>query len=189
MKAAIIAGKVDGLREPGRWLADHPATTEIPDAWKPHLDGFREVTQAAASAEDIDAAAGSFVAVGNACAACHSAVGGPKFELGEPPGEQSGTAGHMARHQWAADRLWEGLITPSEELWIAGAEALADAPLHPTQLAENQTVPPEIEKLAKQVHEIGAKARDVKSSGIQGMYYGQLLATCAACHQQLDAKQ
>jgi hypothetical protein len=92
----------------------------------------------------------------------------------------------MARHHWALDAMWQGLIGPSKEAWIIGAEALAEAPLIPEVLAPGQSVPTEIGQLAARVHTLGNEARDVSdASGIPGQIYGELLTTCETCHAAL----
>jgi hypothetical protein len=152
---------------------------------------MREAAQGIGGAEDLSAATAPFVALAEACAGCHSALGGPKVEVGEPPAisESSPLAARMAVHQWALAAMWQGLTGPSKEAWIAGAEALAAAPLTPEQLAPDQSVPKEITALATRVHTLGNEARNVEdASGIPGKIYGELLTTCESCHAALRSK-
>ncbi|NVB37721.1 hypothetical protein G6O69_07740 [Pseudenhygromyxa sp. WMMC2535] len=188
IKLALIAGDLEKAREPAKWMAEHQAEVEHPEAWKPHVAKMREAAQALGSAEDVAKAAGSFVVMAQSCAACHTAIGGPEIDVGEPPaGDASGDVkAHMATHQWAVDALWQGLMGPSKEAWVAGAEALAQEPLGPKNLAPGQSVPKEIEALATRVHALGSDARDVPdASAIPGEVYGELLTTCATCHEAL----
>lgn len=188
IKAALIAGNLEQAREPAKWMAEHQHEVDHPDAWKPYIDRMREAAQGIGGAEDLASASASFVSMGEVCAACHTEIGGPKPSPTTPPAaaEGSGTKAHMAKHQWAMDQLWLGLVAPSKDVWIAGAEALADAPLTPEQLAEGQTLAPEITALTDRVHDLGNQARDIpEGSGIPGRIYGELLTTCETCHAAL----
>ncbi|MFO7565227.1 MAG: hypothetical protein R6X02_21465 [Enhygromyxa sp.] len=188
IKAALIAGKLEQAREPARWMAEHQADVDHPDAWKPYVQSMREAAQRIGGAKDLAAATRAFVELAEVCAACHTALGGPKIDVGEPPkpSESDDLAAHMARHQWALDAMWQGLMGPSKDAWIVGAEALAEAPLAPGALAPDQSVPKEIEQLAARVHALGNEARDVPDvSGIPGRVYAELLTTCETCHAAL----
>lgn len=188
IKAALIAGKLEQAREPARWMAEHQADVEHPEAWKPYVQDMREAAQRIGGAVDLATATQSFVALVQVCAECHTAVGGPKIDVGEPPklGESADIVAHMARHHWALDAMWQGLMGPSREAWITGAEALAEAPLIPDVLAPTQSIPQEISQLAARVHMLGNEARDVPGvSGIPGQIYGELLTTCETCHVAL----
>ncbi|PRQ03990.1 hypothetical protein ENSA5_11730 [Enhygromyxa salina] len=187
IKAALIAGDLEQAREPAGWMAEHQADVEHPDAWKPHVTNMREAARVIGGAEDLTTATQAFVTLAQVCAACHTAIGGPKVDVGEPPAAgASGSAAHMARHQWALDAMYQGLIGPSKAAWVIGAEALAEAPLAPTELAPGQSIPVQITELAARVHALGNEARDVPDVAmIPGRIYGELLTTCETCHAAL----
>lgn len=132
-------------------------------------------------------AATALARVGAACASWHQVLGKPDLRPGEAPAEGSGAQLHMVRHQWAADRLWDGLIAPSDESWIKGAEALADAPLAPGELAPEQSVSPQVTQLASNVHAQAHAARGLPQE-MRGGAYAELLRTCSGCHQSLGAR-
>ncbi len=191
IKAALIAGDLDKVREPAKWMAEHHADVDHPEPWKPHVEAMREAARGVAGAEELGAATESFVKMAQACAQCHLAVGGPKVEVGEPPaaGASGDAAAHMARHHWALDAMYQGLSGPSKEAWILGAETLAEAPLTPEELAPGQTLSKELEELAARVHTLGNEARDVADvSMIPGRIYGELLTTCETCHAALRSE-
>ena len=68
----------------------------------------------------------------------------------------------MLRHQWAMDRMWEGLMAPSDERFLAGASAFAEAPLEPSSVVPNPTVSDALRPIADRAHALGrnAAARD-----------------------------
>ena len=87
----------------------------------------------------------------------------------------------MARHQWAADRLWEGLIAPSDQSWLNAAEVLLEVPL---ALAGTQGTE-QTRALTERVHSLGHQARSAARSSDRVRIYGEILGTCADCHQRL----
>ena len=87
-------------------------------------------------------------------------------------------AAHMLRHAWAADRMWDGLLTPSDALWESGATALSEDPLF---LADDESGT-EAAVLAREVHLLGIEARRLQDPDHQAGIYGRLLGTCARCH-------
>jgi hypothetical protein len=94
----------------------------------------------------------------------------------------------MRRHLWAADRLWEGLIGPSDERWRVGAQVLRDAALYTDALTQDVAKYEQVTKLAWTVHEIGARADITRDRHARSELYGQLLGTCARCHEILQAR-
>jgi cytochrome c553 len=142
----------------------------------------REVVYAArglAAARDLDEALRREPRIAAACADCHARTGALlTFErLGDPPEADA----RMERHQWAVDRLWEGMIAPSDERWRAGLDVLATTPV-PAAAA------PEVSALGAQLQAAAASARDNRakpSSRMRASLYGDLLVVCARCHAAL----
>jgi len=146
----------------------------------------REVNHQAKSvmdAPDLAGAARGAALMAERCGSCHTdSAAKVTFEpLGAAPAG-SGAAPHMLRHQWALDRLWEGLVGPDDARWIAGAEALSDAPLAPTDATDKGDLNiAEIARLADLAHALGLKARDAKGDA-RAPLYGEMLTTCQSCH-------
>jgi cytochrome c553 len=180
---ALTQADVEGARGHLTALAELPPTASYPATWQPQLVPFQTAARAAAAATDLDALALAVADVGLACAGCHQAVGAEIAfdETGGPPTSDD-PASHMLRHQWAADRMWEGLMAPADERYLAGAGALAEAPLEPTEVAEGLTVGPEVTALAARVHDLGRQASVATGAAVRARHYGEFLATCASCH-------
>lgn len=177
---AVIRGDLAAVAEPAEWLARHRPVDSLPTGWEPHVAGMSLAAQDALDATSVEDAAVATAAMGAACGACHQAVGaGPQFTLGAEINTDRGLAAHMQRHRWAADRMWEGLIGPSDTSWTWGAATLRESALRPQGQAER------IGELANAVHEIGAQAEGVSELGARATLYGELLATCAECHTAL----
>jgi mono/diheme cytochrome c family protein len=90
----------------------------------------------------------------------------------------------MARHQWAADRMWEGLMAPSTKHWVQGADAMADAHLTADAVAPKT---PEVDQIAHAVHFQANKAR-LLDEAQRGRAYSEFLVTCAACHEKIGVR-
>ena len=86
----------------------------------------------------------------------------------------------MARHLWAAARLWEGLIGGVDDAWSQGLDVLAATPLPAAELGAAR------EPLGKQLQKIAAGAR--KGTSDHAVVYGELLTTCAGCHTNAPAR-
>ncbi len=177
----IVNGQLKAARAKaaGVELAAVPADLR---EWGPFVDRMRRATKALASTTSIPAAARAFADIAAECGACHKSLGvAVSFEKAHPPIGVGGTKGKMQRHIWAANRLWEGMVAPSDKLWLSGAVALQDAQLEPAKAA------PDIESLIKsmavRVHDLGMKASNAGEPIARARVFGELLGTCAVCHK------
>jgi hypothetical protein len=87
----------------------------------------------------------------------------------------------MRRHQWAAARMWEGLIGPSERGWIEGARVLAAS-----QLDVRKTVHAkpnaEVVEFAERLQDLGRRAVELHDRDARAVLYGEMMTTCVSCH-------
>src|SRR5690606_11612553 len=126
-------------------------------------------------------------AVASQCAACHEATGAePSFDSPALPPAASDAPAPMQRHQFAAEQMWQGPVGPAPLRYRAGARGLAEAPPHPADLAVGQAPPAEVVPLSERVRDIAGRASRAEAQESRAALYGELLATCAACHGQLD---
>jgi cytochrome c556 len=179
LRDAVVAGDYDATRAPARWLAEHGAPANVPDEWIEQVTNLKVVASGARDATDLAGVSAAVGELGHACASCHERLGA-KVELVTPPeAPVSGdVANHMQRHQWAADRMWDGLFAPSDDAWKRGAAAFYDAPLHRADLDDGH---PRM-SLAKRAHLIGKLAMTETDPLGRARAYGELVATCAGCH-------
>jgi len=185
LRESLIKGDLEAFRAAAATLSDKELSANLSDAWKPNLEGMRLAAKRARDAHSVDAAARALAEVGRACATCHEKLGGPKLVVGTPPAPGSGAKPHMDRHHWAAARLWEGLMGPSEEAWRKGAEIFTDAPLQPQAIAGAKSVAPEINELAQRAHALGQQAHVAKDAAARTKSVGDVYATCMSCHTKL----
>jgi cytochrome c556 len=114
-----------------------------------------------------------------ACASCHVHLGVvPELASVPLPSDLDTIEARMARHLWAADRLWTGIVADSQEAWTNGLDVLASGSrIWPDLKADKAP-------LARQMQRTADTARRVKKSTIaaRATTYGELLSTCASCH-------
>jgi cytochrome c553 len=175
-----VEGDLGRFTRAAIYIAENDIGPSAPETWKPYATALQQAAEQGRHAKSIEAAAAAVGQLGARCADCHRALGGPKFTLGEPPVQRAGVDAHMDRHQWAADRMWDGLIASATPVWIKGAEVMADARLTAEQVAPET---PDIDAIARRVH-FQANAARLLPEQQWGKAYGEFIATCALCHEK-----
>jgi hypothetical protein len=184
---ALIAGDLEAAKKPAAWILEHEAAKQIPEEWQPHVDAMKQAAEAASTSETVEDACMTVADMAHSCGECHSAMSvAVSLETpAEPePAEGEEQAPHMVRHAWAAERMWDGLVAPSEELWVKGAQAFGEEALAPDELGDKASK--SVVKLSKKVHELAAKAVEVKDRKEQAVLYAELLGSCYTCHKELE---
>ncbi|MCA9693479.1 MAG: hypothetical protein KC636_28040 [Myxococcales bacterium] len=183
IKQAVIDGELAATRSPARWLAQHAPPGPH---GSPHAVALHDAAKAVGAASTLPAAARAVGSLGQACGDCHTArgvhprpEGAPTFTDEPAPIEQ------MHLHQWAADRLWEGLVRPSTEVWRDACDALAGAPLGEDRDDETPRALADAIAGVRAIAERGAEAGPDERAAI----YGELLTTCAGCHAARRARE
>jgi cytochrome c553 len=186
LRDAIERADLDTAHREAEMLAALRLGGGIEPTWRQKLDAMNAAAARVARANDLNAASRALAELTLTCGDCHTTLGGPKVVIGEPPSEDGGVVARMQRHQWAASRLWDGLVVPSDDAWMAGARVLADAPLEPELMTPGKTPVREIGSLAASVHELARNARAAQRAQERGEVYGELIATCADCHERVS---
>jgi cytochrome c553 len=151
-------------------------------AWDagPYLREMRHEAENVADANQFEDAALSAGRMAVACGNCHARTeSGPTMRTTVLAASDETVRDHMLGHQWAMDRMWEGLVLPSRDRWITGARVLAEHPVSAMGLSES------VGFLAARVHEQGLEALDDKTAAARGDRFGRILADCAACHAEM----
>lgn len=172
--AQLLAREVDDHGDPG--LA--------------HLRSFGQRVRAAAldlsKATAMDEALRREPRVAAACASCHvEAQGAPLFgAIPLVPRDDGSARARMARHVWAVDRLWEGMIGPADERWTQGLAVLSDTPVPFSRLTDAPALGERLQQLAR----TQLAARAATSIDERATAYGEMLVTCSACHASLRVR-
>ncbi len=177
IKDKIIEGELGATRRPAQWLLDNVVADQVPVRWRAHVPRVHRGAKLVLDAEDLRAAAVGVTELAQQCAACHQDVGvevAPSFQ--SPPLQDNTTFGHMDRHGYGVDRMWEGLVGPSDEAWVEGARALSEAPLH------NEKIGAAVKDLAGRVHGLAASALSQDDPAERAGHLAEILTTCADCH-------
>lgn len=131
---------------------------------------------------EVSRAAALFLGeLGVACGDCHAGHGPSLSEI-EAAGSATGVLPHMHRHLWATDRMWEGLMAPSEARWNQGVALLSGMDLDPAQFEGRDEQDSPAGYLTPWIRRIGLESLRTGDREARGRLYGDLLATCAECH-------
>jgi cytochrome c553 len=186
IQQAIIAGSLDGTREAATSLRDSADPAGIPAEGADYLAAVREAANGVLEADSLEAAAEAAANMGMACGNCHTAVGATvEFDEVARPSDKEKTKPHMERHQWAADRMWEGLIGPSKMAWSQGANLLFESPVKPNEVAKHGGGE-EAVGMSRRIHQLAANATAVSTPEERAEIYAEFIANCGACHNELD---
>jgi cytochrome c553 len=90
----------------------------------------------------------------------------------------------MVGHQWAAVQMWEGLIGPSDDRWVVGAQALTTVPLNMIAANLTRTSDFDIDDVAR-IRLFATRAVAAKPQDARAEIFGNLLAACTHCHAVL----
>ncbi|MCA9621359.1 MAG: hypothetical protein KC731_20190, partial [Myxococcales bacterium] len=130
IRRAIIAGDIDAAIPPAEAIAGLEDEARLPEPWKTRVGELKAASDRIRQAPDLPEAAAAMADIGKSCAGCHLELGGPTFDPEPEPVPPAGDlVARMKRHVWASERLWEGLVGPSEAAWREGAAALVEGPL------------------------------------------------------------
>jgi len=183
--AAIIDGDLEASREAARWVADHEGI-DAPSSWDSYLESMRSTAQQVANAPSVGAAADGASRLTRACGSCHSTLAPEAtFTASPAPADDPMIVPHMLRHNWAIERMWEGLTMSSVEAWNLGAQELSGTPVSMDAMSVEEGAAEAVSALAHRVHQLGAQGAAEVGWGGRTDVYGQLLTTCAACHQRV----
>ncbi|MFN0246382.1 MAG: hypothetical protein ACKV2T_05715 [Kofleriaceae bacterium] len=174
-KVRAVAGIIGGLTDP-----------EILPEWRPAFAKLRSAAAELGAAADPMAAAHALAALGARCGDCHRAMHARLPTRTRAPTPRGGSlSAVMAVHASAAEQMWNGLVASTESEWQAGAVALERAPM--AIVAEGE-VPGHTLGIAadvERVHQLARRAQRATTPEARMEIYGDLLATCAACHHTI----
>ncbi|MEO8702166.1 MAG: hypothetical protein ABI867_19135 [Kofleriaceae bacterium] len=182
LERAIARGHLDDAHRHARWIDEHDEAPQLV-AWRPFVDEMRASARAIAETTDLPTAGVLAARLAAACSDCHVATHAVVTFAWEPvPDEAPVLQVQMRRHEWAAERLWEGLVGPSDALWREGTSVLATAKLD-TVAASSGASRGDVLALANQVRQLARRATTLSERRDRATLFGELLSTCAGCHQ------
>ena len=182
----LIAGKLDDAKS-AAFLLTKPSTDPGMKRWDVQSQRVTDAAVALSESPGLDEALRRETRVAAACGSCHLAIQRiPKFAATPPlPADAVTPASRMARHAWAVDRLWEGLVAPADAPWRRGLTVLATSPLPFSPATDAPALAAQLQRLANHALEMSEPI----TLDHQAAVYGEMLETCAACHTTLHPKQ
>lgn len=177
MQVAIGIGDLGRAHDEARVVEalDEP---ELLPEWRPYISNIREAARQVVATNDTVTAAKSAARLGRACAQCHEASAARVvFPTEAAPADGPKLSTQMFSHQWAALRMWEGLIGPDDRRWLQGARMLGDA-----RVAIAAETGLGLADDVSRVRMFAAHAQEPRSQSSRMEIYGELLGTCAHCH-------
>lgn len=185
---ALVRGDLDRAKTAANWIATHEEPSGIPGEHPELLSEMHRQAQALSRSNDLEEASAAAAQMGQACGDCHKANEvSPRFLIGTAPPGGSGPQAEMARHVWASERMWEGLVGPGDDAWKWGAEALKSGWLDPREIVSDPDDGPAIHALVRQVYDLGGQAETATDSEARATLYGDFLNTCCGCHRLTGA--
>lgn len=166
------------------WMSQHHYPPELAKDWEPYVTRMQRAARDARDTADLSAMAHAVARMGAECGNCHQALGrGPRMQTTQPvpdPTSQSGgddpralLRDRMRQHQWAADRLWEGLIGPWEAAFSEGCAQLREFRVSRELSAEQRASLAKIRALGECGTGSGAEPAE---------RYAEIILECGTCH-------
>jgi len=179
---ALIQGDLEKMRRRLARIVKQELPARAPKSWRSLHARLHEAARGASRISSLESAGSVMGDVAEACGTCHAALGvGNIYFWPAPPDEDDKLKTAMRTHQWATERLWEGVTGPFEEAWPRGAEALADIRLFAD---DDDTVKISLRAREAKLRKMGRKAKEATGLHERALIYGRLLTTCAGCHQE-----
>jgi hypothetical protein len=175
-------------RVPARALAERENDPAVAKQVEPYVEVLSKLATQVLEAESIESAAKSVSMLAANCGYCHMVNKvGLQFGYDQLPADWTDTQTHMQRHQWAIDRMWEGIIGPSAGAWKRGSTMLAGEPLHADYIVgiRNPEQAAVANELAGRVHELGRIGADAPTPAARSEIYSEMINLCADCHRRL----
>jgi len=174
----LIRGDLKAFQSKLSALAKQELPGNAPASWKPNHQLMRDAARDAAKAANFEQAGSGMASVVQTCGVCHAGnvkgpvYGSPKLPKGETP-----TKTKMRSHQWATERLWEGVTGPWDDAWKRGASALTKS-----DVFSGDHVDPELRELEAALRTLGEEATKASDLPERAQVYGRLLVACGNCH-------
>jgi hypothetical protein len=176
--AAILRGELTPAIKALRTLSEQEPPADWPHGASPAALSVRVAARQGVSAGSLEEAGIALGLAVQSCGACHAELkAGPAHAPSGLEDMSADVRSHMARHLWAIDRLWDGLLMSRDADWALGLQVLAEE--HPVGIAE---VGKESKAFAATVHSLARDPGDAE----RGAVYGRIIASCGGCHQAFN---
>jgi cytochrome c553 len=181
MRLAVIDGDLGRLRKAAAELAARLPIAGVGDRLDAHQATLKSIAGRLSAATTLEVAATGAGELAVACGSCHADVGILPPPASDPPNGEAWESA-MARHSWAADEMWTGLVWKSDARFRQAVEVWNATPLAQPHTADDKRFTPEVLALEDRVHDLAEQAAAKMEPSRRAELYGEMLATCSACH-------
>jgi cytochrome c553 len=180
-KEALIKGDIETAKQRLESMAQAEPPVGVPPEWAPHIERQRAALRLGAQATTPQGVGRGLAAAASVCGECHRTFGATvEFAGTPPPRDKDGLLAHMHRHAWAADRMWAGLVGPSDGAWADASTLLGESPLW--EAPEGKLMSDAARMYALEVTTTGTATLTAASPERRIELYGDFLAACGSCH-------
>ncbi|MGW8268278.1 MAG: hypothetical protein ACWGSQ_18065 [Longimicrobiales bacterium] len=186
IQTGVVLGDLERAKAAAAWIATQDGSGDFPTGTEAYQDRLRSRAGLIAMDQELESAALHTAEIAAVCGDCHLATGGgPRFVIGSEPNEGSTPARRMIRHLWAADRMWEGLVGPSSETWMAGIGVLNEGVEGLEGVVQSSDAPEEARRYLADLRHLAEEGGTATTQEARASIYGRLLATCYGCHRSV----
>ncbi len=183
LQAGAIFGDLARLKRAATRLESAMARTRLPPSAASRTAELRAAARTAADAEDAAAARRAAAAVAASCGSCHRQFRtGPAIVIGSAPQGES-LRQHMARQERNSRLLWAGLISPSNQDWMAGARHLVEAPPFPPEITTRVRDAELLDAAHAELQALGREAEGTTEDAARAELLARVWGVCSGCHQ------
>ena len=179
---ALLQGNLPVFRAQMTKVSVTPLPPSSPSAWTPLHAQMQSAAATGIEVMGLDDAADAMASLVISCGVCHMALGdGPIYPAPAPDDADTEVRAAMREHQWASERLWEGITGPWDNAWERGSAELAEGR---TFESIRSTAPwsADLQTREAALRDLGAQAMGTTVLDERAALYGQILVTCAGCH-------
>lgn len=188
IEAAILRGDLEAARQRASAIVVE-AVDETDPVSTATVERIRAAARALGRAESLEEACRVESQLLGECARCHAAAKvKPTFAAPEAPPDDNSVVGRMARHRWAADRAWEGLVGDAPGTWAVGLGVMAVAPLPGNGMSEDPAQWERLTRYGKALQSAARRAAGARTTTARADAYGALLVVCSGCHSKLESE-
>ena len=180
--SALIAGDLATARRHGADLQRLTASGDL-GSWEDRVSFVRARADELVAAETPGAARRVATNLATYCADCHMVEAKESvFVAGPMPDDDGSLRARMARHEWAAESLWLGLIAPSSDRWREGLTVIAAPPAAPEAISADPARRADFARLGQRLSDLSKQAAPLPGQGDRAEAFADIMDVCAACH-------
>lgn len=181
---ALVTGDLDRAQEAAEWIATHQKRHDLEMGDSRHDAAVRAFAHQAVNSTQLQAASVAAARMASSCGDCHKEERvNARFLMGTATPGGTGPMAEMAKHIWAAERMWVGLLGPSDAAWAEGAKGMEEGWLDTQEIIVDPDDRQQVREMVRHIYDLAGRARTAMSAQDRAEIYGDFLSTCADCHK------